>query len=101
MEPKAAGPTSGRPFDWTTYGEWIQLFSRSSRDEATRLATEYRDRFLTPLVFAYDNGWFAGVVGPFPSGAAAPLRDQFVHAGLIPRDSLVVNGMHFSGLAWG
>jgi hypothetical protein len=81
--------------DWTSYGEWIQIFSRQVMADAVDLSAQYRQTIPNTFLFQYDNGWFAAVIGPFAPGRAVSERDRLVAARAIPSDSFVVAGDHF------
>ena len=87
--------------NWSSYGDWIQLYSRARLAEAVTLGESYKESFSDVRVFQYDNGWFALVVGPYPAGTGAPNRDRLVAAKAIPADSLVTPGNRFAKLVWG
>jgi hypothetical protein len=82
-------------------GEWIQLASRTNLAEAIQVAMNVRASGQSPLVFRYDNGWFVVVIGPFPRGTAASLRDRLIRTASIPDDSLVTTGTHYVEVVWG
>jgi hypothetical protein len=81
--------------DWLAYGDWIQIYSRENSSDAVAVAESYRGTLPNVLVFAYTNGWFAGVVGPFRPGMASGERDRLKSTGQIPADSFVVRGDRF------
>ena len=89
------------PQDWSSYGEWIQIFSRQSYREAVDLAGAFRREFPQTFVFRYDNGWYVGVIGPFPSGEARTVTDRLVRARRIPSDSFVIRGERLAAPVWG
>ena len=101
--PAANSQGSGPPAqpDWSSYGEWIQTYSRSNPAEAKDLARDYSRSFPNTFVFRYDNGWYVVVMGPYPRGDARPEKDRLVRLGQIPRDSLVTPGYRFVELVWG
>ena len=87
--------------DWASYGEWIQIFSRTDLGEAIDLGRVYRRDLGGTFIFRYDNGWYVVVLGPYPAGTARGERDRLVRSGRIPRDSLVNPGIRFEELVWG
>jgi hypothetical protein len=83
-------------------GVWIQILSRSNRDEAIRLAIEYEDRIEQfASVFLYENGWYGVVLGPYPSELGYAVRARLLEATQIPADSLLTRGEGFSQRVWG
>lgn len=97
----AIAPSPARRADWTAYGEWVQVASRQSLDEAAAVARTIRQRNGNTNVFLYDNGWYAVTVGPFSPGRGRVALDAMVSAGEVPGDSLVTQGGRFSALQWG
>lgn len=76
---------------------WIQVEARPTRDEALERIFVYRTLF--PMIGGFElaNGWYAVAVGPFTDDESTGLLDQFVNAGLIPRDSYVTGADRFAG----
>jgi hypothetical protein len=95
------GERGGQDENWSAYGDWIQLFSRTELPDAEQLAAKYHEQFKNTRIFSYDNGWYVVVLGPYPHGRARPLRDSLVDSGEIPRDSRVSAGDRFVDLVWG
>jgi hypothetical protein len=86
--------------DWSAYGQWIQIYSRSRLADAIELAVDFHTRFPNVSVFHYDNGWYVVAIGPYAKGADST-RARLVASGAIPDDSLVSSGRRFSELVWG
>lgn len=97
--PVAGGPPATD--DWASYGDWIQIYSRESLNEAIELGMAYQREFPGTFVFRYDNGWYVIALGPYPPGAARREKDRLVAGRRIPRDSLVNRGERFLELVWG
>lgn len=87
--------------NWASYGEWIQIYSRESLNEAIELGMAYRREFPGTFVFRYDNGWYVVALGPYDRGAASRERNRLVATRRIPSDSLVNQGRRFGDLVWG
>lgn len=87
--------------DWSTYGEWVQIASRETLDEAVEVAEDARRHNANINVFRYENGWYGVVVGPFTPGRGRKALDAMVEADEIPADSLLTRGQKFRKLAWG
>jgi hypothetical protein len=102
QEDGAKTPPPQRPVntDWARQGEWIQLYSRENYAEAVSLATEMARNFPNAAVFAYDNGWYVVVLGPYPPGTARALRDALLSQRAIPDDSIVNGGSRFVDRIW-
>lgn len=98
-------PATARPAtitdNWTSYGEWIQTYSRPTFAEAEALAEFDDQRLPDTFVFLYDNGWYVVAMGPYPSDTARAERNRLVSLGEIPNDSLVTTGRRFTALVWG
>lgn len=82
-------PTSHLP--WAQYGDWVQIYSRAQEADAIQLAQLFQQRFPNVHVFRFTNGWYAVLLGPYPSGSGVPQKDALAAAGSIPSDSLLAN----------
>jgi hypothetical protein len=87
--------------NWASYGDWIQLYSRSLLSEVVSLGEIYKKQLSNVAVFRYANGWYVLVLGPFTAGTAAPIRDHLIRISAIPSDSVVTPGDGFVNLMWG
>ena len=95
------GEPAGDGDDWSAYGSWIQLSSRSDLDDAEALAVKYHRQFKETRIFTGDGGEYVVVLGPYPPAKARSLRNDLVDSGDIPRDSRVNDGNRFVDLVWG
>lgn len=87
--------------DWSMFGDWIQVFSRPTMSEAVQLATQMSGQLTNVHVFRYTNGWYAGVLGPYPAGAGLAMRDHLLEQGAIPPDSLLARAERMAELVYG
>ncbi len=88
--------------DWSSYGNWIQLYSERGLSDAAQRASGYETRLASKVhVFQAENAIFAGVLGPFAADDARRTLDQLIRAGTIPTDSYVTSGARYVALVWG
>ncbi len=99
--PSAPARKPGAPHvDWAAEGGWIQLYSRVNFADAVLLAEGLAGGFPNVSVFVRDNGAYVVAVGPYPTDVAQSLRDLYVAAKSIPRDSAVNPGSSFVDKVW-
>jgi hypothetical protein len=100
-EPSAAVRRDQGPrTDWGRQGKWIQLYSRMNYSDALTLAKGLVDKFSNTSVFAYDNGWYVVVIGPYGDDVARRLKDIYLSAKTIPDDAFLTSGTRFVDRIW-
>ncbi|WP_460448306.1 COG3904 family protein [Alsobacter sp. SYSU BS001988] len=99
--PASPAPQASAPRTWTSYGEWIQIYSRPTLSEALVLAQAYEPTFKNTVVFQYTNGWYAVLIGPYPVGIGSQQRDYLKATGKVPGDSFITRGERFGQLSYG
>jgi hypothetical protein len=95
-------PVDNRSIDWSQYGTWIQIASRSNLSQAREIATQMRaenpDISDYINIFTSSNGYYAVAFGPVRTDAHKILSSWFSTGGIVPSDSFVTSGRHYDKL---
>jgi hypothetical protein len=76
---------------WSGYGDWIRILKDEAREEAVRVAHEYR-YLKSVYVFQVEDGDYVVLTGPFPTGTAGVMLNRLIERGAVPHTSFVHYG---------
>jgi len=79
---------------------WVQIEAQPSQEVATERARAYAAVFPETHGFRLRSGWYAIVLGPYPTEEAAAQLSGLLRENLIPGDSFIVEQAGFGAAFW-